>query len=89
MFYQLLGIKLLIFITNDTRQNKSVKHMLVGDVNILLDLPRIGLAIRASIITARDDFIVRMTKYSFTFFAFFWIIKRNAVANRTCDELML
>lgn len=63
--------------------------MLVGYVDILLHLPRLGLAVGTSVFIIGDDLVIQVAEDAFTFLAFLGIIEGDAVADGTGDQLVL
>jgi len=61
--------------------------MLIGDMNVLLCVPRLHFAIGAPILVTTDNLVVSMAKDSFAFLALFRIIQRNRITNRASDKL--
>jgi hypothetical protein len=90
MFYQFLRFVLPFWLlTEDAFQYQSIKHVLVGEMNLLLDFPWFALTVRATIVIVINRLIVLVAKDPLTFFAFFGVIERYRVANRTGNELMI
>ena len=77
----------VVFRAKVTCENQRIKHMFVGNVNFFFYIPRFSFAIRTSIIPIRNYLIVSMAEYSFAFITFTRIIERDAITNRTGDEL--
>ena len=67
-------------------EDEGIKHMFIGNVNLLFYVPGLSLAVGASIISISNDLKISVAKYSLAFLALSRIVKRNAIADRTGDE---
>lgn len=88
MLNQLLSF-VLSSLTENALQRQGVKHVFIGNVNLLFDFPRLSLAVGAPVVSIRNNFKVGVTKNSFALFTLFRVVKRDGVTDRTDDEFML
>jgi hypothetical protein len=89
MFDELLRIVRAFFLTEYAPEDEGIEHVLIGDVYVLLDLPRLALAVGASVLVIGDDLIVQMAKDPLALLALLGVIQGDAVANGAGDQLVL
>lgn len=89
MFDEFLGIVGLFALAKNALEDEGIKHMFIGDVYILLNFPRLALAVGTPVLVIGNDLIIQMAKDALALLALLGVIQRDAVANRTGDQLVL
>lgn len=89
VFDELFGVVGLFFFAEDALEDECIEHVLVGYVDVLLQLPRLRLAVGTSVLIVGDDLVVQVAEDAFTFLAFLGVVERDAVADGTRDQLVL